>query len=97
MSEQINMPDTIVDSSDDPVVEIVSIDPERVADRQQRLRELFDREPEIMSEVKHYYELLKIDYAHRVAEIETFLGFMESSASLGERLSKLERFVGIGG
>jgi hypothetical protein len=78
----------------DPVVEI-SVDPDAVMDRQQRLREMFDREPEIANEVKHYFELLKIDYAHRMSEIELFLGFLESAADLGTRLHKVELFLGI--
>jgi hypothetical protein len=87
------MPD-VVDS--DPIVEI-SVDPDAVMDRQQRLRELFDREPEIMSEVKHYFDLLKIDYARRTCEIELFLGFVESAEGLGTRLERVERFLGIKG
>lgn len=48
-----------------------------------------------MSEVRHFYELMQIDYVRRAGEIEKFLGFMESAEDLGTRLARLENFLGI--
>lgn len=48
-----------------------------------------------MVEVRHYYEIMQIDYVRRAGEIEKFLGFMESAEDLGVRLARLETFVGV--
>lgn len=52
---------------------------------------------DMMSEVRHYYALLQVDYTRRIGEIEAFLGFAESSEALGARLAKVEAFLGIKG
>ena len=75
--------------------EIVSIDPTHVADQQKPIRDLIDRDPRFMEEVRQYYELLQIDYARRVAGIEKFLGFLESNEDLGVRIARLEAFTGV--
>jgi len=51
--------------------------------------------PDVRAEVRQYYDLLKVDYTKRIADIETFLGFVDSAEDLGTRLARLERFVGI--
>jgi len=91
MTEEIQTPE----DTDSHQAEIVSIDPTHVSDQQNPIRDLIDRDPRFMEEVRQYFELLQIDYARRVTDLERFLGFMESSAELGVRLARLETFVGV--
>ena len=98
MSEDLNTPVDIipnVGAPDSHEAEIVSIDPARVSDDQARIADLIDKDPRLMEEVKHYFQLLQINYSRRMLEIEVFLGFMEGSADLGTRLHRVETFLGI--
>lgn len=49
----------------------------------------------MMEKVKAYYAAQQIEYARRMAEIEVFLGFVESAEGLGRRLERVEQFIGI--
>lgn len=80
--------------SQDPVVEIVR---DNECEPPSRFVTLLQDDPEIMTEVRHYYALLQIEYVKRASEIEKFLGFVESAEELGARLARVERFVGIKG
>jgi hypothetical protein len=53
--------------------------------------------PDVLSEVRTYYELMRVDYARRIAEVEAFLGFAQDSEALGSRLHKVEAFLRIKG
>ena len=53
--------------------------------------------PDVIAEVREYYEMMQAEYTRRLAEIERFLGFTEGSEALGTRLHKVEKFLGIAG
>jgi hypothetical protein len=81
----------------EPVVEVVrSEDDEPVVTVEVRhFRDMLQDDPEIANEVRAYFSQLLVDYTVRMAEIEVFLGFVESAEALGTRLERVERFVGI--
>lgn len=75
--------------------EVVTIDPETVASDQESFRQMLAKDPAILNEVRHHFELLQLDYLRRASEIERFLGFMVGEQDLGTRLHRLETFLGI--
>ena len=69
-----------------------------IADEPQEGPAALDQEPpppDLLAEVRRYYTLLRAEHLRSIAEIETFLGFAESSDDLAVRVAKLENFVGI--
>lgn len=53
--------------------------------------------PDVIAEVREYYEMIQVEYTRRLADIEQFLGFAVGSEALGTRLHKIEQFLGIKG
>jgi hypothetical protein len=55
--------------------------------------ELVPADPPNMAAVREYFSALQIDLTKRVAAIELFFGFIESTEVLAVRVAKLESFV----
>lgn len=90
------MEDTNTENASEPVVEVVRTEDEPAITVEVRhFRDMIRDDPEIMGEVRHYFASMHADYMQRAAEIERFLGFVESAEGLGTRLERLERFVGV--
>jgi hypothetical protein len=59
------------------------------------VEDLIKQVPTFQDDVRTYYARLRSEYTQRVAEIDSFLGFLEMQGELGTRLERVERFVGI--
>lgn len=57
--------------------------------------EMMPVDPPNMVAVRAYFSDLQIQLARRMSDIETFLGFVESSEALAVRVSKIEAFLGV--
>lgn len=53
--------------------------------------------PELVEALQLYFTQKRVDLLRQVQEIETFLGFIEVSGGLAERVAKLELFLGLKG
>ncbi len=53
--------------------------------------------PATIEETRIYFSRMRADLLARVADLESLLGFLESSDDLAVRVAKLEKFCRIGG
>lgn len=77
-----------------PVVDAATIDTAELP--KQVVAQIVPTDAEIEA-VRAYFALLRTSLHERVAEIETFLGFVEVEGDLAVRVGKLEHFTGLKG
>ena len=91
----------------DPESPFSTIDPQyrndgapAISDRANELQQQLVRQdtqppPELVIAVKRFYVQQREELLRQVAEIEAFIGFVETSDNLAVRIAKIEAFLGV--